>query len=176
MKRNQLIIKRLLLVMPFLVLSFLFMPISVFAQDNYTLYLVRHAEKQINKKDPKLTACGRLRAQHLATFLEKAHIQAIYSTPYQRTLATAKPLSQQQNIAIKSYSPTNLEQFALHLMQLKENILVVGHSNTTPMLTQLLSEQQVKSMNENEYQTLFQIQFIGDQKILTEFKQPLICQ
>ena len=161
-----------LLIIPFLLFV---MSFSAFAQDSYTLYLVRHAEKQNNQKDPKLTACGRLRAQQLATLLSKAKIRAIYSTPYQRTRQTAKPLSQQENLAIKHYSPANLPQFSLHLTQLKENALIVGHSNTTPELAQLLSEQQVNKLNEKEYQALFQIQFIGDNKILTELKQPLLC-
>jgi phosphohistidine phosphatase SixA len=157
-------------------LLLLIMPTWALAQNSYSLYLVRHAEKELTKKDPQLTACGRFRAQQLATLLEKTTISAIYSTPYQRTLATAKPLSNKKNIAIRSYSPKDLEQFALHLTQLKESALIVGHSNTTPMLTQLLSKQPVTEISEKQYQTLFQIQFAGEEIILTEFKQPLTCQ
>jgi phosphohistidine phosphatase SixA len=157
-------------------LLLLIMPTWVFAQDTYSLYLVRHAEKELTKKDPRLTTCGRFRAQQLATILEKTAISAIYSTPYQRTLATAKPLSKKKNIAIRSYSPSDLEQFALHLTQLKESALIVGHSNTTPILAQLLSKQPIAEISEKQYQTLFQIQFIGGNIILTELKQPLVCQ
>ena len=147
-----------------------------FADEVFSLYLVRHAEKQASKDNPALTACGRLRAQQLATLLEKAEIKAIYSTQYQRTLATAKPLSQQQTLAIKHYSPSGLEQFALQLKQHQQNALVVGHSNTTPMLAELLSGQGVAAISEQQYQNLYQIQFSNNKTTLTQFKQPLLCR
>ena len=34
-----------------------------FAKDSFSIYLVRHAEKQAVKEDPKLTPCGKLRAR-----------------------------------------------------------------------------------------------------------------
>ncbi len=145
------------------------------ASDNFTLYLVRHAEKQADSKNPPLTQCGKARAKQLSTLLSTANVKSIYSTSYQRTMSTAAPLSNKQKIAIKNYNPKQLEQFSLHLKQRKENSLIVGHSNTTPQLTHLLSGQQVESLSEDDYQTLYQIQFIDKQTVLTQFMQPLVC-
>jgi broad specificity phosphatase PhoE len=145
------------------------------ANDDFTLYLVRHAEKQNTDKNPQLTQCGKLRAKQLATLLSTANIKSIYSTSYQRTMSTAAPLSNKQNIAIKNYSPRQLEQFALHLKQNKENALVVGHSNTTPQLTRLLSDQEVEPLSEKDYQMLYQVQYIAGKQQLTLLKQPLKC-
>jgi len=145
------------------------------AGDNFTLYLVRHAEKQVDTKNPTLTQCGKERAKQLATLLSTADIKSIYSTSYQRTMSTAAPLSNKQKIAIKNYDPRQLEQFALHLKQRKENALIVGHSNTTPQLTQLLSEEEIDAMSEKYYQALYQVQFIDGSLILTTLTQPYNC-
>ena len=81
MKKFSLIITSLLLIQP------------CFASDNFTLYLVRHAEKQADSKNPPLTQCGEERAKQLASLLSKAQIKSVYSTNYQRTMSTATPLS-----------------------------------------------------------------------------------
>lgn len=146
------------------------------ANDNFTLYLVRHAEKQAEVKNPALTQCGKERAKQLATLLSTAKIKSIYSTSYQRTMSTAAPLSSKLKIAIKNYDPRQLEQFALHLKQHKENTLIVGHSNTTPQLANILSGQKALSIDENYYQALYQVQFIGESVTFTQLTQPYNCR
>lgn len=86
-----------------------------FAVDSYSIYLVRHAEKLTDLKNPALTTCGTTRAEQLANMLSKTAITSIYSTSYQRTMQTAKPLATQQSITIKTYNPKQLEQFSLQL-------------------------------------------------------------
>lgn len=146
------------------------------ASDNFTLYLVRHAEKQTDSKNPPLTQCGKARAKQLAILLSTAEIKSVYSTSYQRTMSTAAPLAKKQHVAIKHYNPKQLEQFALHLKLQKENTLIVGHSNTTPQLTQLLSGKKVADLSDKDYQNLYQVQFIAGKSQLTLFKQPLACK
>ena len=143
------------------------------AGDNYSIYLVRHAEKLNNSKNPTLTDCGTARAEQLANMLSKANITEIYSTSYQRTIQTAKPLAKLQRMAIQNYDPKHLEQFYLLLKQKNENALVVGHSNTTPKLVELLAKQKVAPLTEKDYQYLYQVQFINDQPLLTVFQQQL---
>lgn len=146
------------------------------AQDSFSIFLVRHAEKQAVQDDPKLTQCGKFRAKQIADMLEHTKIKRIYSTAYQRTMATAAPFAQQQKLAIKHYSPAKLNQFAQKLLKEKENALVVGHSNTTPQLAALLSELDVADITEKEYRNLYQIQISNSGKTLTLFTQPLICR
>lgn len=158
----------------FIVSALLLQPCS--ANDNFTLYLVRHAEKNTDSKNPSLTQCGKERAKQIAILLSTANIKAIYSTSYQRTMSTAAPLSSMKNIAIKNYNPKKLEQFSLYLKQRKENSLIVGHSNTTPQLTQLLSNQKVAGLGEKDFQALYQVQFTEGKRQLTMLKQPLTCK
>jgi len=146
------------------------------ADESYSLYLVRHAEKQNDQENPSLTQCGQLRAKQLASMLELTDIEAVYSTSYQRTMQTATPTAKKFELAIKNYAPNRLEQLAHQLKQAKKNTLVVGHSNTTPQLARILSEEEVAPIPETEYQMLYQIQIDGAGKKLTLLKQPLLCK
>jgi len=55
-----------------------------------TIYLVRHAEKQ-KGSDPMLTEAGEERALKLLSILKDQGVDAVYSTPYNRTKSTAAP-------------------------------------------------------------------------------------
>jgi 2,3-bisphosphoglycerate-dependent phosphoglycerate mutase len=145
------------------------------AYDSFNIYLVRHAEKQAVKDDPKLTQCGKLRAEQIANMLAQTNIKHVYSTPYQRTMATAAPFAKQNKLAIKQYSPVKLAQFSHQLLKQKENALVVGHSNTTPQLAALLSEMDVAEITEKQYRNLYQIHISSSGKTVTLFTQPLTC-
>lgn len=168
-----------------LLLSFLFVPsFLVAAQESeakkqsnkFTIYLVRHAEKQKEIKDPSLTNCGRFRAQQLATMLKEAKLKKVYSTSYNRTLQTASPTASLNKVATKHYSPRGLVQLARLIKTEKDNALVVGHSNTTPALLSILTGNKYPALSEQEYQILFQVQFIGDQVLVETLRQPLICK
>jgi hypothetical protein len=55
------------------------------SNETFTIYLVRHAEKDLfsnNSTDPPLTKCGEKRSENLSTFLMDVELDAIYSTNY----------------------------------------------------------------------------------------------
>lgn len=143
---------------------------------NYSLYLVRHAEKQADgTKDPALTRCGHIRAKQLAEMLKNIDIDIVYSTHYKRTMSTASPTATAKNLPIKQYAPNGLSQLVRVLKQKKQNALIVGHSNTTPQLLAELTESSVKPMTEKEYQHLFQVLVINGKMTVTDITQPLKC-
>ncbi|QBG36555.1 SixA phosphatase family protein [Litorilituus sediminis] len=148
------------------------------AADNFSIYLTRHAEKENGQQDknPSLTRCGKVRAQQLATILSDAKLESVYSTSFQRTMQTALPIATAQKKSIKNYNPRFLFQVANQLKQNRENALVVGHSNTTPELVELLSGERVDEIKEGNYQVLYQVQFVDEQAIVTKFMQPLVCR
>jgi phosphohistidine phosphatase SixA len=158
-----------------LLLALLLLTFVSQASDSFTIYLTRHAEKQLEQKDPHLTECGAQRAQQLAIILEKVEIATIYSTEYKRTMETAEPTAKLKDLAIQQYSPRKLALFAKELLKNKESALVVGHSNTTPQLSALLSQLNVSEITEKEYQNLYQIQISSSGKVLTLLTQPLTC-
>lgn len=146
-----------------------------FSGDSYTLFLVRHAEKQKEAENPHLTQCGKFRAKQLASTLKNVDLQAVYSTSYHRTLETAAPSAKTHKVGVKQYSPRGLEQLARMLQSNKKNALIVGHSNTIPVLAELLLDQKIKPIAEDEFKHLFQINFIGEKVNLIKLTQPLNC-
>lgn len=144
----------------------LLLPVIFQSAMAYDLYLTRHFEKQSGGKDPELTELGAERAAALAILLKDAHIKQVYSTDYNRTQMTATPVAQMLKIDITSYNPRELESFAKSILSTKQNTLIVGHSNTTPMLVHLLGGQ-AQSIDESEYGDLFKIS-IEENKVSTE--------
>lgn len=132
------------------------------------IYLVRHAEKQTDAgKDPELTRQGHQRANNLASYLADKKIQAIYSSDFKRTQQTAKPLADKLGQKVISYNPRELQAIADKVLGSKQNVLVVGHSNTTPMLAFLLGGDAVSDIDESEYDRIYKLTVNGD-KINTQ--------
>jgi probable phosphoglycerate mutase len=103
-----------------------------------TVFLVRHAEKTTEETDPGLTEAGLARAVELAATLRDAGIEHILSSDYRRTRDTAIPLADVLGLSIEIYDPRDLPGLLIRLAELGGRILVVGHSNTTPAVAQLL--------------------------------------
>lgn len=140
---------------------------NLMAADANIIYLTRHAEKLDTGSDPSLSDAGKLRATNIATMLKKANIDAIYSTAYNRTLETAAPLSELTSVGVQTYDPFDLSSFATSLKTLVGNIMVVGHSNTTPELVTLLGGESGSAIDESEYDRLYQLIFNQDGSVTT---------
>ena len=136
-------------------------------QATTTIYLVRHAEKADDgTPDPPLTARGKKRAQLLSEILLDKNIDRIYSSDYKRTKQTAIPLSRAIKVAIASYDPRNLPEIVGDLNNAgDQNILVVGHSNSTPSLANLLLErEEMEKFDESDYDNLLIVTIKGDER------------
>ena len=133
------------------------------SHDSFTLYLVRHAEKQPGgTRDPALTEAGMQRATQLAAWLKDKDITDIRSSDYKRTRDTAEPLATMLDIEPSIYDPSNLPALATQLKSTQHNAYVVGHSNTTPGLARLLCNCEIADMDESEYDRLIEISIDGD--------------
>lgn len=122
-----------------------------------TVYLVRHAEKLADGKDPALTVCGQARADALATSLAGVKLAAVYATPYQRTRDTAAAVAKQQQLDITQYDPRQPEVLLSQLKAQTLPVLVVGHSNTVPELVAQLSGIAMAPLTEQDYDLLYQV-------------------
>jgi len=124
----------------------------------YTLYLVRHAEKQVDGgDDPGLTDAGKHRSEQLARWLAGQGVTDIWSSDYRRSRATADPLALMQGLEVMLYDPHDLPALARNLRENRQNALIVGHSNTTPDLARLLCECFIRDMDDADYDRLIVI-------------------
>ena len=105
-----------------------------------TIFLVRHAEKMTDQQDPDLTKAGYARSADLAKMLEWGEIDAVFSTNFKRTQATAALTVKGRGLELLAYDHKDLEGFSAMLKAdyQGKTIVVVGHSNTTPKLAGLL--------------------------------------
>ena len=127
----------------------------------YTIYLVRHSEKEVSASmygsDPPLTLCGKKRSESLSNFLKDVPIEVIYSTDYTRTKNTALPTAQLKGLDIQQYDGEALEEFSKLLLRRKQDALVVGHSNTTGVLAGLLTGQEIGEFDLDIYNRIYQV-------------------
>lgn len=131
-----------------------------------TFYFIRHAEKDRSDPediDPELNQKGLGRAMHWAEILEEVDLNEIYSTDYQRTTMTAAPIAVKKDLTVKYYDPdeVNTEQFIAN--NLGNNVLVIGHSNSTPeFVNKLLGEEKYGPMDDYDNGSLFIVQLAGN--------------
>ena len=120
--------------------------------DEYSLYLVRHAEKQADgSRDPELTQAGKKRSFQLAHWLQNKNIDEIWSSDYKRTRNTAMPLATRLHYELNIYDPRDQSVLVEDLTQSRNNAFIVGHSNTIPELARQLCDCFIADMEESEY-------------------------
>jgi broad specificity phosphatase PhoE len=133
------------------------------SQATTTVIFVRHAEKaSVPADDPGLSPAGQQRVAELTRQLRDADvvagIDAVYSTPFRRTEETARPIADALGLTINSYDAADTE--AIMELIVKEHkgkiILVVGHSNTLPLLmANMGASKKVPPIAENEYDNIY---------------------
>ena len=146
--------------------------------ESFTIYLIRHSEKDIlseNQLDPPLTTCGIERSEYLSSFFEDTNIKKVYSTNYLRTIKTAMPTAMSKKVSIQYYDSNNLMLFSEQLLNLKQNSLVVGHSNTTPILAGLLTGNNMNAFDENIYNRIYKVIISQNNKKLFVFETSFDC-
>lgn len=123
-----------------------------------TVIIVRHAEKADASADPVLSAAGEARANALAAALSASNLTHVFVTPLQRTRMTADLTARAQAITPEVVSLEGGTE--AHVRRLDQRIralpaeavvLVVGHSNTVPLIADALGEIGPAPMADCEY-------------------------
>ena len=122
-------------------------------------YLVRHAEKDtVPKSDPALSESGLERSYRLAEIFEHTQLEAIFSTMTTRTLFTVDSLADLKKMTIMPYETKNFKEIneSINNSLNTHRVLVVGHSNTTPVLANHLygEDYYTSTFQEDEYDNL----------------------
>ncbi len=139
--------------------------VLVFTGCSTEYYIVRHAEKAATPaSDPLLSPEGIQRAAALRTLLKKKSIKQIFSTPTQRTMLTARPISEALGIPVQSYGPVPDATFIQKIKADKKNTLIVGHSNTVDDLVNgLIGANALQDLPESVYSKMYVVKQRGKQ-------------
>ena len=120
-----------------------------------TLFVMRHAEDLDEGRDPVLTEEGQRRAERLAAMLVDAGVEFILSSDYHRTRDTVAPLAGALGLEVELYDPRDLPGLVEELAERDARGVIVGHSNTTPALVELLGGEPGEPIDELEFDRLY---------------------
>ena len=127
-----------------------------------TYYVVRHAEKVLtppNANDPILTEAGIQRSNDLNNFFSYKKPDSIFVTKYLRNQLTAAPTATSAGIIpviINQSDTSNIYAFIKRLKKIRnKKILVVGHTNTVPLIVKGLSGKEINPIPDNDYDNIY---------------------
>lgn len=120
-----------------------------------TLLIVRHADRQ--GSDDALSPAGVQRARDLAWVAGLAGVSAIYHSDTQRTQLTAQPFADAAAIAPVVYPAKEVDALVRDILagHCGDTVLVVGHSNTVPLIVAAAGGPASPDLPENRYDDLF---------------------
>lgn len=132
--------------------------IIIYAQDQTTFILVRHAEKANDgTRNPPLNEDGIKRSANLAEMLANQEITALYSTPFKRTQETLTPIAEAKGLKVQDYDPYAKGEWLTTLAEKHAGgtVVISGHSNTIPTLANaLLGNETFSQFDESDYSNL----------------------
>ena len=150
-----------------------------------TVYIVRHAEKADASADPVLSAAGQARAGALAAALADAHPRMILTSPLQRTRLTAAPTADYHSVASEAVPLTGGAQAHVDAIVARvrslgadEAVLIVGHSNTVPLIARALGYAEAADMPECEFDRMTVLHLNGEQAhgLVSRYGEPTTCE
>ncbi|MDH3338495.1 MAG: histidine phosphatase family protein [Gammaproteobacteria bacterium] len=156
------------------------------SQATTTIIFVRHAEKADSPaSDPGLSEAGEGRVAELTRQLVEADVvagvDAVYATAFQRAQETARPIADALDLPVNTYDAADTETVLETILKAHKGkiILVVGHSNTVPVLiANLGASKNVPPIAEDEYDNIYiiSIPWFGKTKtIRLRFGEPYVA-
>ena len=131
-------------------------------ESSTTIYLVRHAEKDLTPGliDPALTPAGRQRALTLRDSLAPRGPVALFTTDTRRTRETIAPLEAALQLTPMSYDAKDPAKLAAIIRRdyANKKIVVVGHSNTLlPLIEAFGVTRPMREISDERYDYLFEV-------------------
>jgi phosphohistidine phosphatase SixA len=128
-----------------------------------TVILVRHGEKAARPADdPPLTKDGERRARDLAATLADARVSMVIATQFVRSQETAKPVADAAHQSVTTVPATADPKAHAAAVAAKVRsgpaggtVVIVGHSNTIPLIIEALGGPTMQDLCDAEYANLF---------------------
>ncbi len=149
-----------------------------------TVIIVRHAEKVDASADPVLSETGQARAQALSAALRDAHPVLVLTSPLQRTIQTAAPTAEYHSapsepVSLDGGGAAHVAATVARVRALPEDatVLIVGHSNTVPLIARALGYAEAADMPECEYDRMTVLHLMGDAAHgeVSRYGEPTTC-
>jgi broad specificity phosphatase PhoE len=153
------------------ILSFVF-AVSALAHEEQkkgsatTILVVRHAEAEAgNSSDPGLSEAGQARAKALAAVAANAGVKAVYATQFARTKNTGAPAATAAGVSVTEVAVDRAaiaeqsRELAKRILtdHSGETVLIVGHSNTVPVIVSALGGVPIPEIKHDEFDRLYVI-------------------
>jgi len=128
-----------------------------------TIYIVRHAEKDISdpkNQDPELSIEGRERAEALEGKLKGIKLDAVFATKYKRTKQTAFYSANTSKLEIQTYDAHNFRGISelVKTSYSGHKVLIVGHSNTVLELLEAFgAKRPLATLVDDDYDFFFEL-------------------
>ncbi len=139
-----------------------------------TVILVRHAERYHEPGDPSLTPEGAARAERLAAlFGDKGGtpVARVFSSEVRRTHDTAEPLAHKLGLPVTVVPAKDMTGLLSQIRAASREgaSVVVGHSNTVPMLVSQLTKGRFSpTPDDDDFSSIFvvHVAFIGPPSVI----------
>lgn len=120
-----------------------------------TILIVRHADRA--GQADSLSAAGVLRARDLVRVAGRTNVRAIYHSDTRRTRDTAAPLAAALHVDPIEYPAREYAPLIERILRdhAGESVLVVGHSNTVPLMIAAAGGPSLPEIDEKEFDGLF---------------------
>ena len=104
-----------------------------------TVLVIRHADRDVDRGEDRLLLEGQIRARDLVHVVGDAGVRAIYTTGFERTKETVRPLAECLGIQPIVYGKDVKELAQQVLSRHKgEVVLIAGHGDTVAQIIQAL--------------------------------------
>ena len=149
-----------------------------------TVILVRHAEKVDASADPVLSEAGVARAEALSRALADFHPDHVFTSPLQRTRLTAAPTAAYHSVTPEAFAfeggtAGHVAAIVARIQSYPDDsvVLVVGHSNTIPLIARALGYAEAADMADCEYDRMTVLDLDAAQAtgVVTRYGAASIC-
>ena len=126
-----------------------------------TIIIVRHADRA--GAADSLSEAGMERAQDLAEATRTADLRAIYVSDTRRARDTALPAAALSNLMPETYPAKECAALVKRILHdhAGQAVLVVGHSNTVPLLIAAAGGPKISDLDEKEFDGLYIVSVSG---------------
>jgi phosphohistidine phosphatase SixA len=126
------------------------------ADDQGTIFIIRHAEKLSTAPDALLSAAGHKRANCLAHLLGEANIRTVFTSNIERTHQTASPLAKARHLTIQTVLKSNPDELVEKAKAAARigDVLIVAHQETVADIAQRLGGGTIPRVGPNEFDRL----------------------